>query len=584
MSMQESFESHLSITSKENHSVSADEFCCAKESGDETTAPEDRNVECSVETDELPFKGGHETKERRDIFSETFDAFKKAFEERPDAETRLQLAVEFMEAALAQGGTPHFRSFWEARRLCLPLFRENISPVVRAQFWSRYSELSKEARRLKEILDEQSAFAAEQIEIAIRALEEQIARFDEQVANVSEQTEFLVFPQTLKEQYGIYQSLQKQLGILNAHAARINALRKELLKTDMRVRHKNKFFQRLSAIGDQVFPKRKDLIKQLSSQFIDDVERFIQTEGGAKKSYESFYFLREEIKALQNLAKVLTLNTHAFTQTRTRLSECWDEMKGEEKERKKERAQQRLVFRQNQSEIEERIKYLRESVEKREVSPGEAHKEVEHIVSHMRQVVLGRDEVKALRDQIGGIRALLHDQVRLEEEARQKQEEERNFQKKEKYRLLKEQAQILAQQHESQDADQLSLDRDTLLDQVQHSSLTKNEKQEIERLLKPLRDVITEKKEQAMMALSEDDRQALQQLQHIASQRRQRRQEIKVQLEALRKTAGSSSLDFEKAMSCTAQISEEKERLEKATQAIKEIEGKIAALQTKMRK
>jgi hypothetical protein len=521
-------------------------------------------------------------KDQKEGYTVQFEAFKKAFEEQIDPESKLQLAIDFMEASLAQGGTPHFRSFWEARRFCLPLFKENISPPLRNTLWTKYSELSKEARRLKEILDEQSAFAVEQIEIAINALEADISQFDQQLDKIAF-TEPLAFPQMLANHYDIYQNLQKQLNILNAHASRINALRKELLKTEMRVRHKNKFFQRLSAAGDQVFPKRKELIKQISHQFSDDVDQFIKKHFGEQASHESLYVLREEIKTLQGLAKVLTLNTHSFTQTRTHLSECWDQIKIEEKERKKERANQRVLFKQNSEEIEKQIATLKETLEKNEETPVEAQKKVEQIVAQMRKVELGRDELKTLRDALGEIRKIIYEKIRIEEDSRQQQENERNRQKKEKYKILKDEAERLLQNNESQEVNQLVEDRDAILQQIHDSALTKNEKQELERLLKPLRDIITEKKEREMMALSEDDRQALQQLQNILKQRKERRQEIKNQLEVLRKMAGSSSLDFEKAMSTKTQINEEKERLEKANQAIQDIERKIAEVQVKIR-
>lgn len=521
-------------------------------------------------------------KDTRDGHSAQFEAFQKMFDEQPDAESKLQLAIDFMEASLAQGGTPHFRSFWEARRLCLTLFRENISPATRGQLWHKYSELSKEARRLKEILDEQSSFAVEQIEIAVQALENDIAQFQEQVDKTT-WSDQLVFPQLLKGSVSVYQELQKQLNVLNVQASRINALRKELLKTEMRVRQKNKFFQRLSVAGDQVFPKRKEFIKQISQQFVDDVNQFISEHFGEQSSRESLYVLREEIKSLQGLAKVLTLNTNAFTQTRTRLSECWDHIKVEEKERKKERAQQRVVFKQNADEIQQEIQALKESFQKNEESSAEAQKKIENIVQHMRRVELGRDELKVLREELAEVRRLVQDKLKADEDQRQHHEQERNRQKKEKYYLLKERAEQLLQRHETQDIDQLVVDREALGVELQESSLTKNEKQEIERLLKPLRDIITEKKEKALLALSEDDRQSLQQLKDILQQRKDRRQEIKNQLEVLRKAAGSSSLDFEKAMSYTAQINEEKERLEKANQGIQEMERKIADLQAKLK-
>jgi hypothetical protein len=531
----------------------------------------------SLEGKDFPKK-----KNQREEYSIQFDNFKKLFEEQADPEAKLQLAIQFMEASLAQGGMPHFRSFWEARRLCLPLFKENISPMVRSQLWTKYSELSKEARRLKEILDEQSAFAVEQIEIAIQALENDIAQFDTQVEK-SPMLDSLVFPQTLKEHTEIYQNLQKQLNVLNAYASRINALRKELLKTEMRVRYKNKFFQRLSLAGDKVFPKRKELIKQISQQFTDDVHQFIKQNFETQNFQESFYILREEIKAFQGLAKVLTLNTHSFTQTRMRLSECWDRIKVEEKERKKERAQQRVIFRQNAEEIEQQIQALKEALEKNEESPANAQKKVEGMTQQMRKVELGREEIKVLREGLNEIRKMVYDKIKSDEDARQQQEKERYRQKKEKYQTLKNQAEQLIQEPDAYDVEILIAHRDTLLAQIHESSLQKNEKQELERILKPLRDLITEKKEKALLALSEDDRHALQQMQNILSQRKERRQEIKNQLEFLRKAAGSSSLDFEKAMNYTSQINEEKERLEKANQAIQEIEQKIRELQAKIR-
>lgn len=590
IAISESEPMNLHEESQDNHSPTAaqqDHFPEHHDTGEEHPLNVEKNSEeeedAHIATDS--FSEGTDSsrkhKEHKEGYTAQFEAFKKAFEEQTDPEVKLQLAIHFMETSLAQGGTPHFRSFWEARRLCLPLFKENISPAIRSQLWTKYSELSKEARRLKEILDEQSAFAVEQIEIAIQALETDISHFDEQVEK-STFSESIVFPQALQEHFKTYQNLQKQLNVLNTQASRINALRKELLKTEMRVRHKNKFFQRLSTAGDKVFPKRKELIKQISQQFANDVEKFIKLHFEGQGSRESFYVLREEIKSFQGLAKVLTLNTHSFTQTRTHLSECWDRIKVEEKERKKERAQHRVVSKQNADEMEKQIAALKEAFEKNEESVGNAQKKVDDIVAQMRQVELGRDELKTLRDALNEVRRLIQGKVKLGEETRQQEEQERNRQKKEKYQIFRDQAEKLLQEQET-DADKLVADRDSLVAQIHDSSLSKNEKQELERVLKPLRDIITDKKEKALLALSEDDRQSLQQMQSILNQRKERRQEIKNQLEILRKAAGSSSLDFEKAMSYTSQINEEKERLDKANQAIQEIERKIREVQAKIK-
>lgn len=534
-----------------------------------------------VESESTSHETNKKKKEHKDKHQIEFDSFLNAFQNESNLDEKLQSAIQFMENSLAQGGTPHFRNFWEARRLCLPLFKENISSNLRTQLWNKYSELSKEARRLKDILDEQSAFAVEQIEIAVKALEEDIRTFDSQLERNGFAEGFL-FPQVLESKRESYESLQKQLNVLNVQASRINALRKELLKTEMRVRQKNKFFQRLSTAGDHVFPRRKELIKQVSSQFADDVNSFVKGHFQEYLNHDpSLYALREEIKALQGLAKVLTLNTNAFTQTRMRLSECWDEIKVKEKERKKERAQLKVAFKQNAGEVYEKIKALKEEIESGALSIADSTKKIEEISSFMRAVELGREEVKDLKDHLQELRKQVHEKIKAEEEVKHQQENERNRQKRERYKALKEGVLNLIRQQEALDADRLMADRDNLANQIQESVLTKSEKLELERLLKPLKDVITDKKEKALLDLSDNDRETLQQLQDILKQRKTRRQEVKNQLEALRKASGSSSLDFEKAMSYNAQINEEKERLDKIGSGIKEIEDKIAELQSK---
>jgi hypothetical protein len=338
----------------------------------------------------------------------------------------------------------------------------------------------------------------------------------------------------------------------------------------------------LSAAGDNVFPKRKELIREISEQFTKDVEAFVKQHFGGEGSKESLYVLREEIKSLQGLAKVLTLNTHAFTQTRTRLSECWDQIKVEEKERKKEWAEQKSLFKQNAQQIEGEIRALTESIEKNEDSVAEGQKKVEAIVAHMRRVELGREELGKLRTALSNVRKLIHEKIQHADAARFEQEKEQSRQKKEKYQHLKNQAEQILHDHAALDADQLTAHRDSLLAEIQGSSLSKTEKLELERSFKPLRDIIADKKEKALLDLSEDDRAALLQMKTILEQRKERRLEIKNQLEALRKSAGSSSLDFEKAINNKNQINEEKERLEKANQSIGEIEKKIKELQAKL--
>ena len=70
-----------------------------------------------------------------------FTKFLEAFEGNSSPEEKIRLSMEFMRSALVHQGAPRFRDFWEGRKLCLPLFRENLSPKARSQLWGEYIEL-----------------------------------------------------------------------------------------------------------------------------------------------------------------------------------------------------------------------------------------------------------------------------------------------------------------------------------------------------------------------------------------------------------------------------------------------------------
>src|SRR5262249_12731758 len=150
--------------------------------------------------------------------------------------------INFMRDCLAQEGTPNFKGFWAARTICLPFFKETLTASVRVQLWGEYIELTREGRRLKTLLDEESAFAVEQIDLAIKALEEEIKGYHahlEEILSKTADIEFPGQPKTLEANLSLYQRLQKQLNLLNVYASKINALRKELIRTEMRIRQKN---------------------------------------------------------------------------------------------------------------------------------------------------------------------------------------------------------------------------------------------------------------------------------------------------------------------------------------------------------
>src|SRR3990167_8210893 len=109
--------------------------------------------------------------EERAKESPALQEFAEKLASLPTPEEQIAHGLQFMRGAISQEGSPRFREFWEARRQILSRFKENLNPAIRSTLWNEYVELTVEARRLKEILEEHSAFAMEQIDLAVQSIE-----------------------------------------------------------------------------------------------------------------------------------------------------------------------------------------------------------------------------------------------------------------------------------------------------------------------------------------------------------------------------------------------------------------------------
>ena len=530
------------------------------------------------ESDHQPIQKREEVREEKQRNSPQFAQFLQELEQKNSFEEKIRYAIEFMRGALIHQGTPRFRDFWEGRKLCLPLFKENLQPKARSQLWGEYIELSGEARRLKEILDEQSAFAVEQIELAIQAVERDVEHYDVLLSHV-EKFAFAHHSISLKKKQDIYYQFQRELQLLNTLASRINGLRKEVIKTEMRIKAKNKLFERLSHCGDRVFPRRKELIKSISDEFARDVEQFVASHFSATEQHDlPLYALREEIKALQSIAKVLTLNTQCFTETRIRLSECWDKLKEKDRERKKEIANKRQAFKQNYDAAMEKIQAFAE-VCKGGISLEEANRQASEIGIFMRGLELGRDEVRALKDEIARAKSPVVERSQEQERERQQKERDIETARRENINSLKGKIDLILASPSEGSLDELVEKRDALWTQFQELDLNKAEKLLLERQFKQLKDLVNECRGKALMNLSDDALKSLEQFESILNEYKERRSEIKGQLESYRKALGGSGFDFEKAMMYRELIEAEKISLDKVNAAIEEIEEKIAEIE-----
>ena len=436
-----------------------------------------------------------------------FDQFQETLAQLKKPEEKIRLCLDFMRGALSEKMSPRFRDFWESKKVCLPFFKESLPISLRSRLWSEYIEISSEGKHLKDMLDEQSSFIIEQLELAISALEQDLSNKDLVLKQLSENA-----PDSLPKDY---QDAQKELYWLNTMAARINGFRKEIMKTEMRARVKNKFFERLSKVGDSVFPRRKELIKQVSEQFLADVQAF----ANASQDDVSPFAIKADIKAFQSSAKNLTLDTHSFNEARTLLSGCWDKLKEKEDAFRKEKLQKQEEFRQ--------------TLEK----------------------------------------------VSKEQEEKNHQLETLQRQKREKMEALRSEIQAVLDSVSEMSLDKASALRESLQLKTKAFNLSSAEREVLESLLKKLRDKILDKKELALSNLSEEEQKSLNYLREKLAEGQSQRSEIKMQIESYRRVLSSSGFDFEKAINYRDMIESEKARLDKVCGAIEDIEDKISALE-----
>ena len=501
--------------------------------------------------------------------------FKKKLEQEPSPEERLKLSIEFMKESISQSKAPRFKDFWEAKKLCLPLFKEKINAAVKAKYWADYTELSTEAKRLKDILDEQSSFSMEQLELALQALENDLSEPSKIGRMVSE----LKFPEnahTLKKRIDQYHTVHASVSTYIQLSARVKELRKEIISTEMRIRHKNKLLKKLSDLGDLFLPKKKELIKQLSEMFLQDVKEFsllFDLEACCVKNKEAHIFtLREEVKAFQSSAKLIALNSHAFSSSRQILSNCWECLKSADKERKKSFHDKREAAKKNLGNAEALLialeKFWSENPPK---SKSEIFDKVSEVLIDLREIHLFKEDVKFIKAKLQQMqeKALVpfEAEEKLAKEKKELQEQKRLLQKQEFLDLCK--SSILS--FETKELKELN-DLFKSFDSTKKTlKLTEREMFSFGSIKRELYEVILLKEESEIQNISEQR----QELENLYSKWEHFKEETRSRLEAFRKEMGSSGFDFEKAMIFRDHVDEEKKRLDRATEKVEQIEGML---------
>lgn len=493
-----------------------------------------------------------------------------------EPEDKLSVALKYLESALSHSKTPDFKTFWEVRKFILNIFKGHLSPSVRQTSWEKFDLLSKEGKKLKDLLEEESDFAKEQIDIAITSIEDEIAKHSEK----KEEVTFFIGKecQTLFPKKAFYEKRQTVLNFLNLFASKITSLRKELMHTEMRIRSKNSFFDRLSKAGDFVFPKRKELIQEISEEFSKDVNYFVQSHFGDKTSNLPPYVLKEEIKSLQNLAKVLTLNTQSFAATRLQLSEAWDSLKEIEKERKVEIEKKKEEYKKNEETLRTSITNFKEKFSNGELDAHHLSDELKAFSQTMRNTPLGREEVARLKELVKELELEAQKKIKEKEEHQRLVEKEKQEKKLQLLNEVKGEINALIKESKDLKLEELTFKKEAILEKIQSAPVLKFHKKELEQLLKTITEIMHQKKDEALLDLPEDKQIALSQLREFLEEKRKEKSAIKERIASLKKLSQASGISFERAIEYQEKLNEEKGMLEKIDHAISEVERKIVDL------
>ncbi len=428
-------------------------------------------------------------------------------------EERLRHLLDVMRGAIEQNTSPQFKAFWAARERCIPLFKEGIHPAVRSLLWQQYRDLSQEARMLSDLLGEQAAFAGEQIKLALDAIEAEMA-------GPIEGVDLPLFEsRTLRAERKTFEPLYAELFLLNRWTERLVAFRKELVGTEMRMRDKNALFKRLALLGDRAFPRRKELLEEVSTRFLALVDRFVQGAFPEEGLTAPYYVIKNEIKALQAFAKTVTLTASAFKEARVRLSGCWDQIRVVEKGKQEEERERRAA-------AKEVAKAKREAAEE-EKRAFEAY------------AAKSREQTQGLREKI---KALIEEGRHLT-------------------------------------GDELASKREALAAEIAAADLANTDRKGLEDALGRIAELMVDAEESAFLKTPDDHPDVASRLQMVLERKRGRRSGIKECLEDLRKEAGGSGLDFELALTVDRRIQEEREKLQHLDITISEIQGRLKSLQ-----
>jgi len=226
-------------------------------------------------------------------------------------------SISYMKSLIDGHENIDWSAYNIAKKKFLVEFKALENNGQKQKIWKDFVEVSDAARAMKKIHEEVGEFAAEMISKALDAIDVELEStqsltFTHHFPVFDKVTEFKSYKSKIVEKLAMVAFLSKK-------ASQVQELRQELMKTGMRLSLKGKLFDRLSKIGDIVFPKKKELSNEIIEDFKKALLAFCQKNAKQTEGSETLF----QIRLIQGFLKSLSLKKQDFDFVKSLLDPIW---------------------------------------------------------------------------------------------------------------------------------------------------------------------------------------------------------------------------------------------------------------------
>jgi len=497
------------------------------------------------------------------------ESIKKSLDSAESCLDRAKKGLALMQDSI-EAQPQRFAEFWEIRAIVVQALQEPQIEVP-ADVAAKLQELSQKARELKDQQEAQSAEIQKSFEEALTLLEIDCAHIEEAV-RACEALE--AWPASLQEHIAELTVLQPQAAVLSSLANRLTDIRQRVLKAHIRTRSKNVLLARIAKAGDQVFPMRKEQGARLSQLFEQAVDSFLAENFAEGQLTGPINTTRDEIKALQAVAKQLYLPMGVFSRQRQKLGDAWEALKKFENSRKKERQQRGQQVKELVQSIEERLTELQAAIGEacQGIAVDDKLSELRKALRELlRSALLKRDQVQRYRERIKELEQPLEEKHQTEKQAKKRasQAKEEAYQQRveQQYDALQKLTQEIAEADPAQGLGAV----EHFMEQLAGAALLSADRDKIRMQAATLKDPLL-----GRLLNSE----AAEHLPQAVEALRKRKGELKSSIDMLRRERGAGSNDLSKGLYLDEVLREEKQRLDQIIDLLYQGERRLYDLQS----